>query len=101
MWGIWILVIMGLAGVVLLAMALAIGAAPLFAILIFLLIAAVIGVGFVFKRGTEYVKERDAELKRDEAALSRASPGARPRVPKPSGEPAAGEGGDPAHSAAR
>jgi hypothetical protein len=100
MWGIWTLVIMGFAGVALLTMALAVGAAPLFAILIFLLIAAMIGAGFVFKRGSEHVKERDVELEADKAAPSRASPGARPRAPKPSGEPATGEGGDPAHSAA-
>jgi hypothetical protein len=101
MWGIWMLMIVAFAGVALLVMALAVGAAPLFAILIFLLAAAAIGTGFAFKRGTEYVKERDEELEREAEAPSTAARAARPGVPKPSGEPAAGEGGDPAHSAAR
>jgi UPF0716 family protein affecting phage T7 exclusion len=62
MWGIWTLVIVAFVGVVFLGIALAVGAAPLLAILIFVLAAAAIGVGFVFKRGTEYVKARDAKL---------------------------------------
>jgi UPF0716 family protein affecting phage T7 exclusion len=62
MWGIWTLVIVAFVGVVFLGIALAVGAAPLLAILIFVLAAAAIGVGFVLKRGTEYVKARDAKL---------------------------------------
>jgi UPF0716 family protein affecting phage T7 exclusion len=94
MWGIWMLVIVAFAGVALLGMALAVGAAPLLAILIFLLAAAVIGAGFVFKRGTEYVKERDAELEGGEAPTSRPGRPRTPDVPKPTGKPVTGEGGD-------
>jgi hypothetical protein len=101
MWGIWMLLIVGFAGVALLVMALAVGAAPLFAMLIFLLAAAAIGAGFALKRGSEYVKGRDAELKGDESAPWTAARAARPGAQKPSGEPVAGEGGDPVHSAAR
>jgi hypothetical protein len=96
MWGIWMLVIFGFAGVALLVMALAVGAAPLFALLIFLLVAAAIGAGFAFKRGTEHVKERDEELARDEASPAPSPRPSTPDAPKPSGRPVAGEGGDPA-----
>jgi hypothetical protein len=96
MWGIWMLVILGFAGVALLVMALAVGAAPLFAFLIFFLVAAAIGAAFAFKRGTEYVKERDEELARDEASPVPSPRPSAPDAPKPSGRPVAGEGGDPA-----
>jgi hypothetical protein len=94
MWGIWILVIGAFAGIALLGMALAIGAAPLLAILVFLLVGAVIGAGFVFKRGTAYVKERDAEFEGGEAAASRPGRPRTPDGPKPTGKPATGEGGE-------
>jgi hypothetical protein len=94
MWGIWTLVIMGLGGVVLLGMALAVGAAPLLAILIFLIAAGVIGLGFVFKRGTEHVEERDAELAGERVESSEGGRPRTPDAPKPTGKPVTGEGGD-------
>jgi hypothetical protein len=96
MWGIWMLVIIGFAGVGLLVMALAVAAAPLFAFLIFLLVAAAIGAGFAFKRGTEHVKRRDEELARDEASPATSPRPSPPDARKPTGRPVAGEGGDAA-----
>jgi membrane protein implicated in regulation of membrane protease activity len=94
MWGIWMLVILAFAGVALLGMALAVGAAPLLAILIFLVAAAVVGAGFVFKRGTEHVKDRDADLRGERVASSQAGRPRTPDAPKPTGKPVTGEGGD-------
>jgi hypothetical protein len=96
MWGISMLVIVALAGVVLLGIALAVGAAPLLAMLIFVLAAVAIGVGFAFKRGTQHVKGRDAEVGAGEAPASRPTRARTPDAPKPTGRPVTGEGGDPA-----
>jgi hypothetical protein len=96
MWGIWTLVIVAFGGLALLVMALAVGAAPLLAILIFLVVAGAIGLGFVFKRGTEYVKDRDAELTREPVAGSHGGRPRTPDAPKPTGKPVTGEGGDAA-----
>jgi hypothetical protein len=97
MWAIWMFVILGLAGVVLLSIALAVGAAPLFAILIFLLVAAALGVVFVFRRGSAHGTERDAELAGEERSASGRGRPTTPHGPKPSGRPVAGEGGSTAN----
>ena len=94
MWGVWMLVILAFVGLVLLAMALAVGAAPLLAFLIFLLAAAVVGLGFVFKRGNEHVKDRDAGLAAEEGTSPQVGRPRTPAAPKPTGKPVAGEGGD-------
>jgi hypothetical protein len=67
MWGIWILLVGGAVGVVFLGMALAFGAAPLFALLVFVLFAAGAGAAFMFKRGAEYTHQRDEELAREDS----------------------------------
>jgi UPF0716 family protein affecting phage T7 exclusion len=92
MWGIWTLVIVAFVGVVFLGIALAVGAAPLLAILIFVLAAAAIGVGFVFKRGTEYVKARDAKLEVGRGPDLRPGHSRTPDVRQPTGRPVTGEG---------
>jgi hypothetical protein len=97
MWGVWTFAILGFAAVMLLAVGLAVGAAPLLAILIFLLVTAVLGVGFVFSRGSEQVSGSAPPTAKDPSIPDPGRPST-PDGPKPSGRPVAGEGGTPAGS---
>ena len=83
MWGIWAVLIGGAVGAVFLLLALAIGASPVFAILIFIAVGAGLAALLVARRGAEGAQGGEE--------TSRFGTG--PRSPRSGGAPASGEGG--------
>jgi hypothetical protein len=84
MWGIWSVVIGGAVGGIFLALGLVVGASPIFALVIFAIVAVALG-GFLIARGASGPAEERAES------------GWRSTQPQPrsGGAPASGEGGPP------
>jgi hypothetical protein len=84
MWGIWSVLIVGAVGAVFLLFALAVGASPVFAIVIFAIVAAGLGALLVARRGAEQAQGAD------EADWRSTQP-----QPRSGGAPVSGEGGVP------
>jgi hypothetical protein len=85
MWGISSILVAGAVGAVFLALALVVGASPVFALLIFAIVAVALAALLIVRRGAEAGTERQSSAWRSN-----------PPQPRSGGAPASGEGGPPA-----